>query len=343
MNTPLVARRVSRDALAYRNLLSHSRAPARLDWLGGAWRWSLVPRGSSRPGLAGIEVDWGGARVVLLADRAWMEQVVQDVVGSEVVSATPALVMQAMLEVALGDASTAVEKATRKRVRVVGSYTEPPALDGLEGFGWRMEANHLTTFGEVWVDSLGLGFLAAALRSLALSPDGALDFSAIPVPVRFCAGWVDLTRRALADIALRDVIALDECWLSEPDRLTVRVGSSSALRCELTATTLEVTEGWTRIMEDSLESEHLDDEQTADEEGAALDDIPVRLTFDLGERVMPLAELKTIAPGYTFDLGRDLRRAVTIRANGLAIGEGELVDIDGRIGVSILTLKARAQ
>jgi type III secretion protein Q len=45
-----------------------------------------------------------------------------------------------------------------------------------------------------------------------------------------------------------------------------------------------------------------------------------------------------LGPGHVFDLGRELRRAVIIRANGKVIGEGELVDIDGQVGVAVLSL-----
>ena len=45
-----------------------------------------------------------------------------------------------------------------------------------------------------------------------------------------------------------------------------------------------------------------------------------------------------LGPGHVFDLGRELRRAVIIRANGKVIGEGELVDVDGQIGVAVLSL-----
>ena len=74
----------------------------------------------------------------------------------------------------------------------------------------------------------------------------------------------------------------------------------------------------------------------------SLDELPVRLSFDLGERGIALGELRTLMPGYTFQLGRDVRRAVIIRANGRAIGEGEVVDVDGRIGVAILRLSNAA-
>ena len=65
--------------------------------------------------------------------------------------------------------------------------------------------------------------------------------------------------------------------------------------------------------------------------------------FELGERSLSLHELQTLAPGFTFDLGRDLRQAVQIRANGMLIGTGELVDIDGRIGVVVTSLLSRTE
>jgi type III secretion system YscQ/HrcQ family protein len=72
---------------------------------------------------------------------------------------------------------------------------------------------------------------------------------------------------------------------------------------------------------------------------ARLETVPVRVTFDLGQRSLTLAELREIGPGHVFELGRELRRCVQVRANGRLIGEGELVDVDGRLGVSILSLR----
>ena len=75
-----------------------------------------------------------------------------------------------------------------------------------------------------------------------------------------------------------------------------------------------------------------------------LDAIPVRLTFDLGERQLTLGDVRRLQPGETFDLERPIAQgAVSIRANGALIGVGELVEIEGRVGVTILTLgKAQA-
>ena len=66
------------------------------------------------------------------------------------------------------------------------------------------------------------------------------------------------------------------------------------------------------------------------------DDLPVQLVFLAGETHIALRDLRQIAPGYVFDLGRPVDRHVEVRANGRRIGIGELVEIDRRVGVRLL-------
>jgi len=73
---------------------------------------------------------------------------------------------------------------------------------------------------------------------------------------------------------------------------------------------------------------------------ASFDAIPVRLSFDLGEIHLTLAELRALQPGQTIRLGHPVASAVRIRANGALIGEGELIEIDGLLGVSVSQLFA---
>ena len=72
--------------------------------------------------------------------------------------------------------------------------------------------------------------------------------------------------------------------------------------------------------------------------GDALDTdvLPVQLVFLAGETQVALRDLRRIAPGYVFDLGRAVDRHVEVRANGRRMGIGELVEIDGRVGVRLL-------
>lgn len=64
-------------------------------------------------------------------------------------------------------------------------------------------------------------------------------------------------------------------------------------------------------------------------------DIPVRLTFSLGALSLTVGDLAGVARGSLLALERGLPPAVTIEANGLPVGRGELVDLDGRLAVEI--------
>lgn len=68
------------------------------------------------------------------------------------------------------------------------------------------------------------------------------------------------------------------------------------------------------------------------------EDIPVALTFDVGRTEIMVGDLARLAPGSVLQLGRTAAELVEIRANGRRIGRGELVDIDGVVGVRIIRL-----
>ena len=101
----------------------------------------------------------------------------------------------------------------------------------------------------------------------------------------------------------------------------------------------EEEEGYEHAEEIVEETQHA---QSA-EQNTSLDDIEIRLTFDIGNLQLTLGELARITPGHTFDLGKSICKAVSIRANGTLIGKGELVDIEGTIGVSIVELYQRGK
>ena len=69
--------------------------------------------------------------------------------------------------------------------------------------------------------------------------------------------------------------------------------------------------------------------------------VPLRVTFDVGELRLTLADLESLQVGQALDLGRPLSEAVQLRINGARVGLGELVDIDGRLGVVLRSLSAQ--
>lgn len=72
-----------------------------------------------------------------------------------------------------------------------------------------------------------------------------------------------------------------------------------------------------------------------------VDALEVTLTFSIGERTLTLVELQALAPGYVFELGRRDEGEVRILSSGTEIARGEIVQIEERLGVRILSLAAR--
>ncbi|WP_150665034.1 type III secretion system cytoplasmic ring protein SctQ [Pandoraea commovens] len=77
-------------------------------------------------------------------------------------------------------------------------------------------------------------------------------------------------------------------------------------------------------------------------ENVSLSDIPLHLTFDIGGCELTLEEVENLTPGTIINLNRALPEVVSIRANGVLIGKGEMVDIDGSVGVMLTQTRFEA-
>ena len=73
---------------------------------------------------------------------------------------------------------------------------------------------------------------------------------------------------------------------------------------------------------------------------AMADSANLELTVQCGVTALSLRDLAALAPGQIIPLGRPLAGPYEIRAAGTLIGQGELVDVDGELGVRIVSLIA---
>ena len=64
--------------------------------------------------------------------------------------------------------------------------------------------------------------------------------------------------------------------------------------------------------------------------------LPLRLHVIVGEREFTLAEVKTLAPGTIVELEATKSDPVHLMVNGKIIGDGELVDVEGKLAVKVL-------
>ena len=68
-----------------------------------------------------------------------------------------------------------------------------------------------------------------------------------------------------------------------------------------------------------------------------LDSVPILLEFHLATLSLPFGELgETLVAGHVFDLGQRLGpQTVTMRANGVAIARGELIQVGDALAVRL--------
>jgi len=68
---------------------------------------------------------------------------------------------------------------------------------------------------------------------------------------------------------------------------------------------------------------------------AALGELPVEVTVDLGQTAFPLHEVARWRVGEVLTFPQRADARVTVRAGGRVVARGELVDVDGHVGVSL--------
>jgi type III secretion protein Q len=154
----------------------------------------------------------------------------------------------------------------------------------------------------------------AAVAALRDPKDGGPGL-ALRVPASVRSGAASLSRSELAALAPGDVVLLDPPAACG-DALVLPGGACIRGRIE----------------EGSLAVE----EVIMDERNAQL---PIRLEVELARVELPLSELARLEPGAALPLALDRRGLVTLRIGERAVGRGELVDVDGAVGVRVLSLE----
>ncbi len=80
------------------------------------------------------------------------------------------------------------------------------------------------------------------------------------------------------------------------------------------------------------------DEAPSPEAAGLLDDVTVAMVVELGRVMVSAADVMGLRPGQVIELSRAPGEPVDLVVDGKRIGKGELVEIDGELGVRILSL-----
>jgi type III secretion protein Q len=326
--------RITREELGYRNAIAQAPGAMNVELAGSEWQLKLA-RAAPGPAAAAtrIEFEWGGATFAVDVPPDTAQRFLRQVIpGAEAVE-LPENVRLAALELLRSELERALSAnggAPRAlRLKSLGPVNGAAAPGHRYGFTLS-SATGETIAGDVATDVAGLSSAAPLLKAARRAgSDAAPDWiDTIAMPLRLEAGHTVVDSDELAQAAIGDLVLFDECFLSHEGEMSIVAAPGIGFRARVEGQKITVTQPLGVLMP----------ENSKPAGGNAADRIPVRLTFDLGERSMTVAELRELKPGYTFDLGRDLRRAVSIRAQGQLVGEGELVEIDGTLGVAITTL-----
>ncbi|MFH1874118.1 MAG: FliM/FliN family flagellar motor switch protein [Pseudomonadota bacterium] len=129
----------------------------------------------------------------------------------------------------------------------------------------------------------------------------------------------------------------------EPTEVKKNAPRDDSITDEL-PTSPEHTEPAEQVFEDDLLSEEefetkAKKNQNFSEEVLAMSsDIPVQLVAVIGKTTISVKDLMNYQMGQVIDLGRPPGETVDLVASGKLFARGELVDIDGKLGVRIIKL-----
>jgi type III secretion protein Q len=158
---------------------------------------------------------------------------------------------------------------------------------------------------------------AAAVRALRGGEEHAGPGWALRIPLSVRSGTAFLRHEDMAALGPGDVVVLDAPARAR-DALVVPGGARLAGR-------LGDQDGAFHVEEVTMSMRTVE--------------LPIVLEVELARVEVTLEELARLEPGGALPLAIDRRGIVTLRVGERTIGRGELVDVEGAVGVRVLTLE----
>ncbi len=308
---------------------------------GGIWRFSLAPL-SGRPPWPStpfvISMEWGGGRLHLLAAQASLALLYAHQFPQAPLDLLPEDIALASFRFAWRELAARLEQLGGRRVRLLKAA--PAAAGALDGAPYRFRLSldsGLARDGIVGVlaaDAPGLTLLGLLARRQPL--ERRAPNPETPIPLRLELGEMQVSVSALRALSVHDVLLPDTVIDAGAPVLWLRAGSRHAARARLNGASLTIES----ILKTNTSTPTSPGAAKSDDarSRAPVDEIEIRLSFDLGEKTLRLAELAALQPGQVLELDRPPPRIVAIRANGRLVGRGELVHVADQVGVRVLEL-----
>lgn len=311
------------DEIEANNRIFCRRAPVPIDGIGASFAACPIDMAPPVVAAVDIEIEIDGRLAWLQVERGLVDRLVEATFPESAAAALDDELNALLLETAMAGTLTRTEQMVGRRIalRRVGSVRRPPTARPL-GFRIERQGADGATGAALWLEPDSLRLIASLLEQAPLAP-AVVDDLQLAVSCRL--GSTRLAAAELRRLRPADLVVLERHALGE-ETVEMVVGGRLAFPARITQSRAVVSGGARRPMADDT-----DRGDTA----ADMDSVPVTLVFELGRTQLALGELRSLAAGYSFDLGKDLRAPVDILANGQKIGSGELIQIDERIGVRV--------
>ena len=295
-----------------------------------------------------IRMEWAGANFALRLPASAMEQQVSAQLGGASLPDLPPALAQAALEAVLGTVLQSLQRLGRGTPALVSLQpaSVDKAVDPPHAFRLTLhtEQGPQAIEGSLHADGLGLLLVAGLLKDRPFTPTA--NEPNVPLQLHAELGFTRTTAEEVAQLGTGDVVLMSTCFIAAQRVLWLSADGRAGIHAQLpmadahaapAAPSLSIIQTWTAHMPTDTNTSPSSDQESASggAEVVSLESLPVRLSFDLGEVTLTLAQVQALQVGQALTLDRPLQGAVRIRANGALIGEGDLVEVDGHIGVSI--------
>jgi type III secretion protein Q len=289
-----------------------------------------------------LHLEWAGGQMALdlapwVIDR-WLLMTL-DVAES---ATLPAPFRQAALDHVIAWVAQALGGSGRGPAQLLRTESAPAARPAEAPHALAVDlelAEGLTLPAVLHVDSMAL-MLVGSLVQDAPASDDAPAMDELPVPLQLCIGQSLVPVQQLAQLRQGGLVIMSESFMQDGPGLQLRAASGHrqhwCLSARIDGPQLQLLSAAT-----IMNTPHNAPSDNDDAIGS-LDDMPVLLSFDLGHKTVSLAQLRQLGEGQALPLDRPVQSGVTIRANGAVIGQGQLVDIDGQLGVLVSQLHTAA-
>lgn len=190
-----------------------------------------------------------------------------------------------------------------------------------------------SVFGQIHGDVRTWQIISTVVNNAPLA--STQYFDACPIPVSIELGRTRLSAGDLDGLNPMDILLLDSCRYFADNSVQVNLPTGLSFQAKLKNNELRIEK---MITEKKIATREVTPVASTEQAAGSIkvDEIPVQLVFELGSVMIPLKDLQTLQPGYTFELPASVGKPVTIKANQQAVGTGEILQIGEQVGVRIV-------